>query len=268
MCSIDNTTKPQYKCIYCNHEYRTHHKYEEHVVFCEFSHKTKQEQENDIEMYETIPTQKHMFLIIKQLSLRVSKLERENIQLRNFAAKLNRKVNILEWLNNREKPIKTLKEWIIGFDYKNSMDVIFEKDIPSAVINTFENGDGELTLRDVENIPIRVFLQKKNTIYVYGKERSDDTDPKWYILSDNVFDKWIDYIVNRFIFEFPTWFDNQLQKNPKHATELEEQKNAYYQKLLGVKLTEESRNQRVRHTIYKILQKNSKMVSEYGLELE
>ena len=269
MPSLENNadSKPHYKCSYCNHEYRTHHKYEEHVVFCEFSHKTKQEQENDIEMYDTLPTQKHLFLILKQLSLRVSKLERENALLRNFASKLNRKINVLEWLNNREhKPIKTWKEWIVDFDYENAMDIIFEKDIPSAVISSFETG-GELAIQDVENIPIRVFLQKKNIFYVYGKERSSDDEPKWYILTDEKFDNWIDYIVTRFIMLFPVWFENLLEKNPKHAAEIEEQKNAYYQKLLGVKITEESRNQRVRHSIYKILQKHSKMVAEYDMQI-
>ena len=270
MSSLENlaNSKPHYKCSYCNHEYRTHHKYEEHVIFCEFSHKTKQEQENDIEMYDTLPTQKHLFLILKQLSLRVSKLEKENALLRNFTSKLNRKINVLEWLNQREhKPIKTWKEWIVDFDYENAMDIIFEKDIPTAVINTFETGDGELTIQDVENIPIRVFLQKKNIFYVYGKESSSDEEPKWYILTDDKFDKWIDYIVTRFIMLFPMWFENQLEKNPKHAAEIEEQKNAYYQKLLGVKITEESRNQRVRHSIYKILQKHSKMVAEYDMQI-
>jgi hypothetical protein len=98
----------------------------------------------------------------------------------------NQKINILEWLNQKEqKPIKSWKEWILGFEYENAMDIIFEKDISSAIIHVFEEGNGELNLKNVENIPIRVFLQKKNTFYVYGKENSNDSEAKWYILTDD-----------------------------------------------------------------------------------
>uniref|UniRef100_A0A6C0DRK1 Uncharacterized protein n=1 Tax=viral metagenome TaxID=1070528 RepID=A0A6C0DRK1_9ZZZZ len=253
-----------YRCDYCNHEYRTRDKYSEHIVFCEFSHKTKREQEEDIEMFETMPTQKHMFLILKQLALRVDKLERENEILRNVAAKANKKINILEWLNKQEtKPSKTFKEWVLAFDYENTIKDVFQIDIPTAIIHTFERGVGELTLKNIENIPIRVFLQKKNIFYVYGKEKSNDPEPTWYVLSDDIFDKWIDYMMDRFLMVFPIWFEKQHKSNPAYSKELEDEKNGFYKKLLGGKITEESRNQRVRHGVFKSLQKNSKMISDY-----
>ena len=144
-----------------------------------------------------------------------------------------------------------------------------EQDMTAAVIKAFENGSEEhdLSLRNinVDALPIRVFLQKKNLVYVYNKQHSTDMSPSWFLLTDAVFDKWIDYIVTRITGEFGDWFEEQLVERPRERPMLEENKNHYYQKLFCSKICEDTRNKRVRQAIYKILQKHSKSVAEYHM---
>ena len=263
---MDLGSNKGYHCDYCNKEYRLQTSYNNHVAFCEFSHKSMRDQEDDLELYDTIPTQKEMFVLLRKLVCRVTKLEKENTKLRHFVSKENKKIDILEWLNQNKKLDISFREWILGLNYQDCVAVVFEKDMTAAILQALEDGY-EKYIQNVDCIPIRVFLQKKNLFYIYNKEHSTDVSPSWYVLSDEILYKWINYIVQRIVGSFADWFDNQLQENPSERNTLEENKNKYYQKIFCTKMNEETRNQRVRQHFYKMLQKNSKHIAEYGYDL-
>lgn len=253
-----------YQCEYCNKEYRLQTNYKNHVAFCEFSHKSLRDQEEDLEIYDTIPTQKEMFVLLRQLVCRVTKLEKENTKLRHFVARENKKINIVEWLNQNKKPDITFREWVLGLNYQDCVSTVFEKNMISAIVQALEDGYGEYHVQNIEMIPIRVFLQKKQVFYIYNKEHSTDGSPSWYILSNEIFYKWVDYIVQRIIASFTDWFEDQLKQNPNDKNTLEENKNRYYQKIFCTKINEETRNHRVFQAFYKLLQTNSKNIAEYN----
>ena len=69
-------------CKFCNREYKEKFNHDRHAQTCEFLSKTRREQDNEIDRFEKLPTQKEMFLLIQELSRRITKLEKENSQLK------------------------------------------------------------------------------------------------------------------------------------------------------------------------------------------
>ena len=65
----------KYSCNYCMREYKEKYNYDRHIGFCEFSHKSMKERESEIEAFDKPPSVNELFHYIKEISVRVDKLE-------------------------------------------------------------------------------------------------------------------------------------------------------------------------------------------------
>ena len=84
-----------YDCQYCNRNYKEKFNYDRHLLCCEFLFKSRREQNHEIDLLGPIPSQREMYQLIQHMSVRIDKLEKENIRLRQVNT---RKYNILEQL--------------------------------------------------------------------------------------------------------------------------------------------------------------------------
>ena len=249
-----------YQCSFCNHEYRLKYNYERHVLVCGFMNKSNKEQEDHMDAFDTMPSQKELFTIVKDLAYRVSKLEAENKTLRKYADGFKKKIDILDWLNTKSgwKPQHGFRDWVLSLPFVNYLDVIFENDLVHGITRCFENA-----IREPGQTPMVVFSQKNNIFYVYDKQ-SADAEACWFVLSNECFYEWVDYISRQFLKLFRQWFDKQCEENPKCVGELNDKKTAYYQKLLGGKVNDETRNQRVLNALHTKMKVAAKSVDEFA----
>lgn len=252
----------QYKCNFCSRNYKEKFNYDRHISVCKFLSQTPRQQDNEIELSsEIIPSTKELFQLVKHLSMRVDKLEKENQQLKQ---QQNKKINILEWLNkSNNKPIILFELWIIDTIQPkiiDTLETVFHNDLTTAIIKLFNDC---IEQNDLEHIPICSFAKKNSQIYVYDKDREDDNDIKWIALTNKEIDKYIDYISNQYISVF---INDWYKPNQKNIEESEKYKNLYaeyYQKVLGGTVSKETRNTKIKKFIYNKLKRTISNVIEY-----
>jgi hypothetical protein len=261
-----NISTPKYNCKFCSHGYREKFNLDRHVVLCEFLHKSSREQQNELDLEEPIPSPRELYKVIQELALKVSKLEKENEQLKKVNTK---KINIIEWLNNPHRkgpvPKKSFSIWI-------KTDVI--STVPNYLETVFNNnltiGVTSLMSHSVEystgNLPVRCFDKKPNTFYVYDEtEREGLSCHEWKIMNTTEFDKIVSLICNQFVLDFKTnWYLKNKEKMNSDESYKEMYIN-YFKKILGGddKLSDESRSQKIRQTLYQKLKENLKAIIEY-----
>lgn len=256
---VKQKTMNNYICSFCNHEYRLKYNYDRHVILCRFSNKSMKEVEDQMDEFDTMPSQKDMFVLLKDLAYRVSKLELENKTLKKFANRERKKIDIIDWLNTTSgwKPKQGFRDWVTSFPLLDYLNCIFENDLVYGICYCFENA-----IREQGETPMAIFSQKNNIFYIYDKP-ANDIDACWFILSNDCFNEWIDYIARRFLILFRQWFDKQCEENPKHINELNDKKAILYQKLLGGKITDETRNNRVKSSLCAKMKVNAKSILDY-----
>ena len=247
----------KYCCSYCNRDYKEKFNYDRHIGFCEFSHKSVKERENEIDEFENTPNLKDIFKYVKELSVRVSTLEKENSKLKQLVNIEQRKIEILDWLNTQKKPNITFTDWITNIPFKEYLQVIFNNDLITGIIQCLDNGSNNITITDYDKIPFRAFSNKTKYFYIYDKLNNDENE--WFALSHNDFHKWINYIAKNFLIEFKTW----VQENENEINHNELMKENYFnnfQKVLGNKTTDEIRNHRICLAIYNKIKQNVKNI--------
>jgi hypothetical protein len=257
-----DVSSTKYTCKYCTRDYKEKFNYDRHVGFCEFSFKTKREVDSEIEAFEKAPTFGELFGYVKELSLRVQNLEKENAVLKQFASRQKKRIDILDWLNNRYDciPVVDFSTWFTEINVGLYLEQVFEYDLLTALIKCFD-----AYFENPDNLPIRAFQQKNNTFYVYDKcinEVDGTSIHKWTLISNKQLNKWLNYLAQKFVSEFKTW--NDLNKEAIDKDEnMKERYYDYFQKVLGGKMSDETRNQRLRQAIYGSLKQNLKNVIEF-----
>jgi len=295
-----NIRPPQngYTCNFCSREYKEKFNYDRHHVYCEFAHKSAREQNNQIETAEndnTLPSIRQMYQWMQEMAVKIDKLEKENIKLKQAITK-KQKINIIDWLNNSkhlEQLDVTFVDWITNDVFPL---------IPTVLEQVYKNGllfgINELLKKsicdNVEKMPIRAFDHKLNTFYAYMEQGECErlnfggcngaygvvTDPEsgalaydsvgdsrrrsWNIISTNDFDKQIARISHQFIVEFSRCWFSVNQAKIETDEKYKDLYITYYQQIMGgTKLTDETRYAKVRQAFYSAIKQNSKNIIEY-----
>ena len=254
-----------YKCNHCVRSYKEKFNYDRHVSVCKFLSQPPREQCNDIELSgEKMPTAVELFQLVKHLSLRMDKLEKENQLL---TQRNNKKVNVLEWLNQKtNKPIMGFERWIVDNIQPlitNTLEDAFRGDLTRAVCKLFDN---YFTDNEQENVPICSFTKKNAPFYIYDKSKDDDSEMKWTILTNNKMDKYIEHIckqnVNAFIKDWYEPNQTRIESSEKYKDLYAE----YYKKILGGGLSKDQRCTKIRNSIYNKIKRNIPGILEYDCE--
>jgi hypothetical protein len=262
-------SKSGYNCPFCTHEFKLKFNYDRHVGFCEFASKSRKERENEIDSFDTCPSLNELFCYVKELTVRVSNLEKENAKLKVFANREKQKMDILQWLNEKSscKPPMTFTIWFTSLNFKKCLEDVFNEGLVYGIIKMFEYGVTNISINDTQNLPIRAFSQKKNTFYIFDKVIQEDGSEKnqWIIITNTNFDRCLKYIENRFLEELKNWYEeNKLLIDNNESLKLKY--FDYSDKVLGGKLNGDTRYQRVKNSVFNKISQNFKNIVEYEFE--
>lgn len=249
----------KYKCKFCTQEYKEKFNFDRHVGFCEFSFKSAKEIDNEIEAFEKAPSPSELFAYVKELSIRVGKLEKENAQLKQFVQKEKKRIDVLDWLNNRceSVPDFTFTTWFTELPVESYLEKVFEYDLLTALIKCLDH-----TFENMEKPPICAFSQKAGMFYVFERSNSCLGQlGKWSQISNKQLDKWFSFMATKMIAAFKNWYEENkttIDSDEKYK----EQYFDYFQKVLGGKMNDETRNHRLRQFCYTKLKQNLKSIVE------
>lgn len=245
---MNKTSK--YTCNHCLRGYKEKFNYDRHIGFCEFSHKSIKERENEIEAFEKPPSMSELFSFVKELVVRIDKLEKENTQLKHMASISKRKLGFIDWLNYRNKPCVTFTKWLSEIPYYNYLNDIFNNDLISGMVLSLQYKNS--------GYPLYAFSEKQNCFYIYDEVADNETKLQWILIQGNDFDKWLNYISQSFLIEFKKWCDehkNEIDNDEK----MKETYFSNFQKVLGnSKLSVDVRNQRIRQQLFNKIKQSYK----------
>jgi hypothetical protein len=182
-----------------------------------------------------------LYEIIKNLTKRIEVLENEK---EHPKGKSNR---IEKTLRELSPPSILFVDWVntILNRVEFYLEIVFNNDLLFAIKKLLSDSN-------TENLPIVVLNKKSNTFYYYNEEE------KWILLENKDFDiKIINRINYRFLFEFNRlWYEKNVQ-NIRDSEEYSNLYNDYYLKILGGnRMSDDSRNQKIRKHLYGILKQN------------
>lgn len=249
-----------YKCNYCNHSYKLKPNYDKHYLFCDTLNKsigkTKTSRENNDDY---VPSLRNMFTLILELTAKNSQLEQKVEELSKWAESKKKKLNVIDWLN--EKYTKNIKytEWLTGINItRNHLESVFKSDM---VIGCYEILQNLLSIhmRDKINadeiMPIKAFDQKENILFIYND------DNKWEILSLEMFTNLMNILSKKILTEFLKWQTENKSKMREDEFSYKYARNV--QKIMGGNLTQEQIHMRVKKELYNYLKMNLRNVVEY-----
>ena len=257
-----------HNCTYCKKQFHQKFNYDRHVLCCEFISKSAKERENDIDITQQIPSTKDMYQLMQHMMMRITKLENENAKLKRVKKS---KINVVDWLNDKSKnapPPVTLSEWIRNTvlpSVKDHLNIVFTRDLLAGLTALFDKCISQV---DMSELPICSFDTNMSIIYVYKKQTGEEIttdEPVWMKITNNELDKYLRRISNQFSYDFKThWYDlhqTEVDTNEEYS----EMYINYYKQILGGKMTDETRFNKLRQHISSVLKRNLKSVVEYDI---
>ena len=171
----DKPAKHNYTCYCCGKTYKKRETLDKHTVLCEIIDKAKKKKSTTVENEEIIPSQKQMYNILVELTLKYRTLEEKMEEAQKWIDKAKKKINIEEWLNKNVKPLITFN------DLSENQIIVTEENIEFLFKNNFIDTFFEVLIKNMdllkindENSPIQSFSQKANKIYVYDVSNIND----------------------------------------------------------------------------------------------
>lgn len=255
-----------YNCKYCNRSYKLKPNYDKHYLLCDTLNKStlnkgilnKGTLNNNNN--KDVPSLRDMFTLILELTAKNSQLEQKVEELSKWAESKKKKLNVIDWLN--EKYTKNIKytEWLAGIKItRTHLESVFKSDM---VIGCKEILENLLTLHktnengtDDESQPIKAFDQKENILFIYND------DNKWEILSTQMFANLMNMLSKNILTEFIKWQTENKHKMCEDDFSYKYARNV--QKIMGGNLTQEQIHMRVKKEIYNYLKMNLRNVVEY-----
>ena len=257
-----------YHCRYCSKNFKRKFNFDRHYNVCKFLSSSKNTIDNDMDLTkDKIPSMEDMYRLIQNMCVRIEKLEEENKKLRQSE---RRKIKIIDWLNN-SKNIQmniTFSQWINDIVLKKVylyLNVVFESDLLNGIIKLFEN---LIETAELNKLPIQCFDNKTNIFYIYKMciDEKEECTKNWVQIKNHEFDTYLHLIVHQFLLDFKNiWYN----ANKTNIETNERYKDLYidnYKNILGGdKITDQTRNDRIRDKLYKLLKQNIKQINEYDI---
>jgi hypothetical protein len=197
--NIPNKIKqPAQCCIHCGKSYVKRANLYNHVIICELLHNRRNTSLVIEDDEEPIPSQRKMFHMLIELGQKYNKLEEKVEELNKWVIKKKKKINILEWLNDNNKPN-------ILFDSIIDKITVNEEDIKNLFENPFNDVLNDIFSRTIYNFnenenPMFAFVQKSNIFYVY--ELIDTNKKMWVELSKEKMIKFLNKVHTKILKAF------------------------------------------------------------------
>jgi len=253
-------------CVYCGKNYKSRKNIDKHLVLCETIYKCKNnrgtyEEEEEIEL----PSQKHMYKIILELTDKYNKLEEKMEQMTKWIDKKKKKINVIEWLNTNTSPSFT-------FDDLNDKILVSNNETERMITNGFLDAIHEILSRNIlqisnnepRNFPIICFEQKTNYIYVYNKTL-ESLEPCWVELERDKFVCLMNQIHKLLAKSLVEWKKTQTSNNA-FSDQKADTYNKTIVKLMDVNFNQDSTFNKMKSIIYGLTKLDLKSLIEYEFE--
>lgn len=250
----------QYECNFCKKTYRQKFSYDQHKLCCEFFYKSKREQDYEIEdADEKIPSQRDMYRLMKNMMMRIDKLEQENSKLKQNQRTT---VNVLDWLNKSpNQPNITFFDWMkekILPKVHTYLEIVFTEDLITGIIQVIEDA---IASSLTDEIPLRIFENRNNIFYIYKNEKSENKNT-WVQITNTMFDKYMSAISNHFVTVFDKYW---VQVNKDKIERDETYKEMYLNYNNKVCSDNDTTYKRIREHVQKRLTQNVQRCREYDI---
>lgn len=235
-------------CIYCGKSYKTKLILDKHLVLCEVTHKSKTQINNDDDI--VLPSQKQLYQIILELTLKCNRLEGKVTDLSKYITRKIEKVNIIDYLNNNVllKPsilFDNIAETInveqsdIEYLFHNSFKDTFDSIISKAINNKSKENQ--------ETTPIAAFTEKACTIYIYTTQSKDNDN--WIVAPKEKIVRFLNIIQLKMSKALSEW----RKTNTQLLNESDSQNILYdktFSKLIGVEFKKDEIYSKFYNSIY------------------
>ncbi len=265
-------------CTHCKHTWKVKRDYDKHLSCCiYFSHLRRQPPQEDMdENGMKIPNMKELFRYVRDLSGRLEKTEKELARIKNVVNSRQKKM-IIEWLNQpSQTPTSVFEDWWLNILVDEShMKCVFDRDLTDGIkmaIGTFIENAKTLP----KNRPIRAFVQKPNTFYVYSKNsgtREPLAEPQWRIMDNAQMQSMVIHIAQLFLRVFLAWQKKQERHDEEDENENEEGGEDNTDKMLmnmikinGARTPDEKRVSEIKKWLFPKIEENLKLIMECEFE--
>jgi hypothetical protein len=209
-----------FHCSICNHPYKLEKNRDKHELICGLMRRSKSEIEYDNSIYETMPSQKEMYMVMMEMLKEYQKTTSKMKELTKWCKVKKKKLNVIDWLFANYTPKDNFRTFVdsIQLDIddlnivlrSNLVDGIFE--IMKMVFDEYENSE----------IPIKAFDQKKNQLFVYVKK-------KWEPISSSDLSWFVEKMKDQLALLYEDWHQENLKKMNKCQAQ-----DLYIEKLANV----------------------------------
>ena len=187
--------------------------------------------------------------VVYELIKKNQKLENDLIEIKRWVNTKKKKIIIIDWLNNNIKPDISFDKLKNNFNIDDKeLEIIFETNIIDGINEIFNN-----KIKSYDNLPIKAFEQKDNTIYIYNE--------KWEILSDENYILFISNLYKQIMTKFKEWQD----KNEKnlYSNDFSDKYIKYVKKIMGGDIPIERQRTKIHRNIYNSIKSDLKNTIEY-----
>jgi hypothetical protein len=220
-----------------------------------------------------------MYRLIENLTNRLEKTEKEVVRLRGLMNARQKKA-IVEWLNQpSQKPEITFEDWWHGIRAQES-DVlkVVNGDLTQGILSCIQSHIQHSAMRVP---PMRCFLQKPNTFYVYSTETNKPVqdpaadsspiqEPMWRIMSNVQLEKMCSHVVQHIIREFLVWQNAQLTTVMNVGAEYDERtmdkRASLLMKIHGYGVSNDKRMGDIKKLLFPLIEENLRVIMDCEFE--
>jgi len=175
-----NQNQNTFGCSLCGKKYKTSINLNKHKILCDTLTRAKKNNlTEDFVEIEPIPTQKQMYKIILDLSLKCNYLEEKVENMQKWVDRRKKELNIIDWLQNQQiKPAKFFEEWYKEiFILKEEIEILLHNSFIVVFTEIIQRIFTLYTCKETI-VPIYASVDKPNILYIY-KNETQVQNRKW-----------------------------------------------------------------------------------------
>ena len=235
------SSKQIINCPNCLKIYKKKGSYENHIFKCE-------REIANTNNKESIPK---LFEMIEKLIENQNQMQLEISNLKANLNRKNKKINVLDWLNDKEEIEGDFTEkWKKIELSENDLLIIFDKGYVKGISEILNTLFSDLNT-------VRCFNEKRNIIYTF-------TNGKWDEIQKEEWEEIIKRVNNQILVLFKKYQDQNLEQMENET--FHKQLNNYLGKILCVEINFETKCNRIKNNVYNFLKIGFKNIIELHID--
>jgi hypothetical protein len=199
-----------YNCHYCNRHFSCKTALNKHKFgSCIWLHSHKKEKLNEFDQFEPLMSDAQRDMMLRQLMLQMKKMNEKiaNQQKEILYLKQKQKISILQWLNDasQNQPTNSFQRWTKELVLtQRHLELVFQKSLKEGILQLLlDELDAMKIFHSVT--PIRAYVQRPKTLYIYGDDPEASSGKKWIKLDNALLKKMCNNLQSRFYEMYMHW---------------------------------------------------------------